>query len=74
MVDVDEPIRTWRPAELHAALNDVIEHVFGSVVWVEGEVSDLTRSRAGHVYFRLVDADGEGSRPHHPPPAQAVQS
>ena len=59
MVDVDEPIRTWRPAELHAALNDVIEHVFGSVVWVEGEVSDLTRSRAGHVYFRLVDADGD---------------
>lgn len=45
-------------------MNGLLEHVFGDVVWVEGELADLTRSKAGHVYFRLVDAaDGDGPTP-----------
>ena len=39
-------------------MNGLLEHVFGDVVWVEGELADLTRSKAGHVYFRLTDTGG----------------
>lgn len=42
-------------------MNDVLEHVFGDVVWVEGELTELKRSAAGHVYFRLVDCADDGS-------------
>ncbi|MBS1837693.1 MAG: exodeoxyribonuclease VII large subunit, partial [Actinobacteria bacterium] len=59
---MDEPIRTWTPGELHEAINGLLEHVFGAVVWVEGEVQDLSRSKAGHVYFRLVDTAVDGDR------------
>ena len=39
----------------------MLAHVFGDVVWVEGEIVDLTRSAAGHVYFRLVEPDDPDS-------------
>jgi exodeoxyribonuclease VII large subunit len=51
---------TWSVAELHEALNAVLDQVFGDVVWVEGEVRNLKRSAARHVYFDLVDADWDG--------------
>src|ERR671912_1438943 len=44
-------------------------------LWLEGEVSDLSRSSAGHVYFSLRDDDGclkcvlfrgQALRQHHP--------
>lgn len=35
--------------------------MFGDLTWVEGELANLGRSRAGHVYFDLVDADHDGS-------------
>ncbi|UDY38073.1 exodeoxyribonuclease VII large subunit [Dermatobacter hominis] len=44
---------------MHEALNGLLTHVFGEVVWVEGELTDISRSKAGHVYFRLVDPDDE---------------
>lgn len=61
----DRSARTWTPGELHEAINGLLEHVFGEVVWIEGELVDLKRSRAGHAYFRLLDADGDrpDSRP-----------
>jgi exodeoxyribonuclease VII large subunit len=31
------------------------------LTWVEGELRNLSRSRAGHVYFDLVDADHTGA-------------
>jgi exodeoxyribonuclease VII large subunit len=51
---------TWSVSELHEALNAVLGKVFGDVVWVEGEVRNLKRSAARHVYFDLVDADWDG--------------
>lgn len=53
-----QDVRTWTPGELHEVFSGLLDHVFGSVVWVEGELVDRSRSPAGHVYFRLVDADG----------------
>ena len=29
------------------------------VIWLEGEVSNFSRSSAGHLYFTLKDADGQ---------------
>lgn len=54
----DHDVRTWTPGELHEVFSGLLDHVFGSVVWVEGELVDRSRSPADHVYFRLVDADG----------------
>lgn len=36
---------------------------FSDAVWVEGEISNLTRSRSGHVYFRLVEPSELGAPP-----------
>lgn len=44
-------------------------------MWVEGELADLSRSKAGHVYFRLVGVDpdeGMRSRPDGSRPALSV--
>jgi exodeoxyribonuclease VII large subunit len=43
-------------------LADAVGSRFPGVVWVEGEVAEMSRSRNGHVYFDLVDRD-EGGRP-----------
>lgn len=59
MSDDGAGARTWTPGELHEAIDGLLEHVFGPVVWVEGELADLSRSSRGHVYFRLVEADGD---------------
>ena len=31
---------------------------FYADLWLEGEITDLSRSGAGHVYFNLRDGDG----------------
>jgi exodeoxyribonuclease VII large subunit len=41
-------------------LADAIGSRFSGVVWVEGEVAEMSRSRNGHVYFDLVDRDDDG--------------
>ena len=47
-------------AELHEAVGGLLEHAFGSTVWVAGELRDLSRSAQGHSYFDLVDPDRAG--------------
>jgi exodeoxyribonuclease VII large subunit len=45
-----------------SALNDRIKTLLEerfSLVWVEGEVSNLRRPASGHVYFTLKDAEGQ---------------
>lgn len=62
-----DPARpTWSVGGLHAAVNDVLAHVLGDVVWVEGVLTGLNRSPAGHVYFDLVDAEHEGPEARRP--------
>ena len=41
-------------SEINARLRQVIEGQFGDV-WIEGEVSNLRRSSAGHIYFTLKE-------------------
>lgn len=51
---------TWRISQLTDWINAVVATSLGGEIWVEGEVSNLQRSSAGHVYFTLVERD-EGS-------------
>lgn len=50
-----DPTPTWSVAELHDAIEGLLEHVFGGEIWVEGELRNVSRSQRGHVYFDLVD-------------------
>ncbi|MBX3271338.1 MAG: exodeoxyribonuclease VII large subunit [Sandaracinaceae bacterium] len=52
-----EPPRIYRVAELSRRLLAVIER--WPEVWVEGELADVRRTGAGHVYFTLSDSTEE---------------
>lgn len=41
--------------QLGALIAGAVQQVFPHDIWVEGEISNLTRSRAGHVYFDLIE-------------------
>ncbi|HAI58348.1 MAG TPA: exodeoxyribonuclease VII large subunit [Xanthomonadaceae bacterium] len=43
-----------RPSQLNALARDLLEGGFPSI-WVEGELSSLTRPASGHLYFALKD-------------------
>lgn len=47
--------RSFTVAELGDLIGTAVAQVFPSDIWVEGEISNLTRSRAGHVYFDLIE-------------------
>ena len=42
-------------AQLGNLLAGAMQQIFPDDLWVEGEISNLTRSRAGHVYFDLIE-------------------
>jgi exodeoxyribonuclease VII large subunit len=46
--------RILRPAQLNALARDLLEGAFAQV-WVEGEISNLSRPASGHLYFTLKD-------------------
>lgn len=48
--------KVYGVSELGRALKTLVEGHFGQV-WVEGEVSGLSRPASGHLYFDLKDAD-----------------
>jgi exodeoxyribonuclease VII large subunit len=50
--------KTWTVSELVRAAARTLESRYG-LVWVEGEVSNLSLPRSGHVYFTLKDADAQ---------------
>ena len=52
---LDAPISV---SELNEALKRVIDKTFGTI-WIAGEISNLTRSNAGHIYLTLKDAGGQ---------------
>jgi exodeoxyribonuclease VII large subunit len=47
--------KIWTVSEINRLVKDVLEQSFYPF-WVEGEVSNLTIHRSGHVYFTLKDA------------------
>lgn len=53
----EEP-RVYRVGEVNRAVRAELESRFADF-WVEGEISEVTRARSGHVYFTLSD---EGER------------
>ncbi len=50
--------RIYRPAQLNALAKDLLESQF-SQIWLEGEVSNLSRPASGHLYFTLKDASAQ---------------
>jgi exodeoxyribonuclease VII large subunit len=57
--DLNRPSRrVLSVASLTALIKSTLQGDFGSV-WVEGELSDVTRPQSGHVYFTLKDADAQ---------------
>ncbi len=55
---VDQEPAVVQVGQLVVELRDALREDF-SGLWVEGEISSLHRSRPGHVYFDLVDEDGQ---------------
>lgn len=49
----DEP--SFTVAQLNELIGGAVQQLFPDDLWVEGEISNLNRSRAGHVYFDLVE-------------------
>jgi hypothetical protein len=43
------------PSQLNALARDMLEGAFGNV-WIEGELSGISRPASGHLYFALKDA------------------
>jgi exodeoxyribonuclease VII large subunit len=42
-------------SQLNEIIGGALQQLFPDDLWVEGEISSLTRSRAGHVYFDLIE-------------------
>ena len=52
------PDHTFTIAELNQAARVLLEQAFASV-WVEGEISNLSRPASGHLYFSLKDREAQ---------------
>ena len=52
---------TFSVSELAARIQGVLEGAFRSPVWVTGEVANLNRSNAGHIYLDLMERVPEDS-------------
>ncbi len=55
--------RTYTVGALALEIGRTLQREFGTDVWVEGEMRNLNRSSAGHVYFDLVDPGEPGAQP-----------
>ncbi|MCK5245468.1 exodeoxyribonuclease VII large subunit, partial [Candidatus Bipolaricaulota bacterium] len=49
-----EPQHVFTVSELNTAARTTLEQEFGQI-WVQGEISNLTRAPSGHLYFTLKD-------------------
>jgi len=55
---MSSPGHVFTVSELNRAARELLEAAFGEV-WVQGEITDLTRAPSGHLYFTLKDGGGE---------------
>lgn len=53
-----EPRHVFTVSELNTEARTALEHGIGTI-WVQGEVSDLTRAPSGHLYFTLKDENSQ---------------
>jgi exodeoxyribonuclease VII large subunit len=56
----DDP--TFSVTELNTVIRDALREAVPENVWVRGEVQGLNQSRAGHMYFQLVEKDERRDR------------
>lgn len=57
---LDDPSNpTFSVAELAEAINAALRRRFEDGIWVRGEIQGWNKSAAGHIYFSLVDIDGD---------------
>lgn len=52
--------RSYGVAEFNALLSQAVDELFPDDIWVEGEISNLKRSKPGHVYFDLIEPTEPG--------------
>ncbi len=52
---------SYSVAEIGALITNAVQQLFPDDLWVEGEISNLNRSRAGHVYFDLIEPSQPGT-------------
>lgn len=50
----EQQAHTYEVEELGWELNDILNNSFPEDVWVRGQIRDLNKSSANHVYFKLV--------------------
>jgi exodeoxyribonuclease VII large subunit len=60
-----DPTYTWSVPELHDWLDAALTQAVPTSVWIEGEITNLNRSPAGHVYFTLVEPGEDRRSPSH---------
>ncbi|MEA2007509.1 MAG: exodeoxyribonuclease VII large subunit, partial [Chloroflexota bacterium] len=49
--------KTWTVSEVNSYVRDLLESDYNlQDLWVQGEISNLSRPRSGHVYFTLKDS------------------
>ncbi len=53
------PRLIWRVAQLNLQVRQCLEGHFPDWVWVEGEVSNLSKPASGHCYFTLKDSQAQ---------------
>jgi exodeoxyribonuclease VII large subunit len=53
---------TFSVTELNTVIRDALREAVPENVWVRGEVQGLSESRAGHMYFQLVEKDERRDR------------
>jgi exodeoxyribonuclease VII large subunit len=59
---LDDTEPTFSVTELNTVIRDALREAVPENVWVRGEVQGLRESRAGHVYFQLVEKDERRDR------------
>jgi exodeoxyribonuclease VII large subunit len=56
--DHSSRLQPWTVSQLTQQIKDLLESEPGlQVVWLEGEISNMSRAASGHVYFTMKDAD-----------------
>ncbi len=60
--DSSEEITAYTVSELAGMIEETLARTFPAMVWVTGEVANLTRSNAGHVYLDLVERLPQGEQ------------
>lgn len=60
MSDLDTPARQiLTPSGLNRLVRDLLEDALPMGVWIEGELSNVSRPASGHMYFTLKDANAQ---------------